>query len=180
MANFNLDVNITPDRGLKSTKKPNVLVATYGDGYEQRAAAGINNLGESWDLTWSNRSAAEANKLIKFFEDHGAVTVFDWYPPGYEVVSTTTNVATSKLIDTDQYFTKLYLNATVTDSATNTAVITAIDSATQLSLSANILASGEAYTIYPYKKYKCDTWAVQEIVGGIRTITATFTKVFEP
>lgn len=180
MANFNTEVNITPDRGLKSEQKPRVLKATYGDGYEQRVAAGINNTPESWSLTWKNRTSAEANKIVKFLEDQGGVTSFDWYPTGYEIASTTTSVSTKKLIDTTQYFTARYLNTTVTDSGGTTTTVTAVDSPTQLSVSADIMTSGETYTIYPYKKYTCEKWSSQETLSGIRTITATFTKVFEP
>jgi len=182
MANFNTEVNINPDRGLKAESNPRVLVAAYGDGYEQRVAAGINNTQEVWNLTWKNRTAAEANKIVKFLETQGGVTAFDWYPTGYDISSSTTSASTNKLIDTSQYFTARYLNTTVTDSASpaNTATVTAVDSATQLSLSTDILSSGESYTIYPYKKYKCDKWSTQHDLSGYQTITATFTKVFEP
>jgi phage-related protein len=180
MANFNTEVNINPDRGLKADNKPRILKAAYGDGYEQRVAAGINNTPESWSLTWKNRTSAEANKIVKFFEVQGGVTAFDWYPLGYEIASTTTSAATKKLIDTSQYFTARYLNTTVTDSGGTTTTVTAVDSATQLSLAADIMASGETYTVYPYKKYTCEKWSSQETLSGIRTITATFTRVFEP
>jgi len=180
MANFNTEVNINPDRGLKADSKPRVLVANYGDGYEQRVAAGINNTPEVWNLTWKNRSAADANKIIGFLETQGGVTAFDWYPTGYDISSTTTSATTRKLVDTSQYFTDRYLNTTVTDSGGTTTTVTAVDSATQLSLAADIMSSGETYTIYPYKKYKCDKWSTQEVLSGYRTVTATFTKVFEP
>ncbi|MBT6196722.1 MAG: hypothetical protein HOI54_06835 [Candidatus Marinimicrobia bacterium] len=260
MPNFNTEVNSNPDRGMKTEQKPKVLTVSYGDGYEQRTVDGINNLPEQWSLEWKNRPVAETNKIIKFLEDQGGVTSFDWYPVGYSISSTTTSTATKKLIDTSQYFTNRYLNTTVTDSggtggvctaslsadavasvsvstggsgynstslpsisftggggtgASATAVVssagvitaitlvaggsgytsaptvvvtptpttttvTAIDSATQLSLAADILASGETYTIYPYKKYTCAKWSVKEDISGYRTITATFNRVFEP
>jgi phage-related protein len=180
MANFNTEVNINPDKGLKSDQQPRILKAVYGDGYEQRVAAGINNIPESWNLTWKNRTSAEANKIVRFLEEQGGVTAFDWYPTGYEISSTTTALSTNKLVDTNQYFTARYLNTTVTDSGGTTTTVTAVDSATTLSLAADIMASGETYTIYPYKKYTCAKWSSQETLSGIRTITATFTKVFEP
>ena len=318
MANFNLDVNVNPDRGLKTSSQPRDLIASYGDGYEQRVAAGINNVPEVWELTWKNRTSADSSKVSKFLEDHGGVTSFDWFPTEYNIASTTTGVSTKKLIDTSQYFSSRYLNTTVTvkgaedtsvdrlvraltgtlaagatltsavgtgtsfqdellvgdsisvsgvsrvistiDSQTaltvtaafdsafsglavnrdatvltgsitpingvgvvgagtaftsevlpgdsilinsvtkvvssvvsdtglvitvpysdTTAIVTAVDSPTQLSLSADIImSSGETYTIYPYKKYKCDKWSSEEVLSGFRTVSATFTKVFEP
>jgi len=186
MANFNTDVNITPDRGLKTTQKPRVLSIAYGDGYEQRIADGINNLPEEWTLSWKNRNIAETNKIIKFFEDLEGVTTFDWYPPGYEISSTTTSAITGKLVDTSQYFTNRYLGTTVTDSGvydgiSDIATVVNVDSPTKLSLSINMfLSSGETYTIYPYKKYICEEWSVTAIVNEHRSITAKFNRKFEP
>ena len=180
MANFNTEVNIIPDRGISTEQAPRILSAKYGDGYEQRIAAGINNLPESWSLSWNSRTNAQANKIIKFLEDQAGVSSFDWYPPDTEIASTTTSATTSKLVDTTQYFTNRYLNTTVTDSAAGTATVTAIDSATTLSLSSNLMSSGETYTINPYKKYRCSKWNVETPFLGIKNVTATFIRVFEP
>ena len=260
MANINTELNINPDRGLKTNVQPRVLTASYGDGYTQRVAAGINNIQEGWNLTWKNRTTADANKIVRFLEIAGGVTAFDWYPEPYAIESVTTGAATSKLIDTTQHFTSRVLNTTVTDTggsgATATsaitygavssititaggvgynssnpptisitggggsgavasvssissasvasisitsagsgytsapivtinanataATVTNVDSATQLSLSSNIMATSEAYTIYPYKKYVCEKWTSKDDISGYRTITAEFKKVFEP
>jgi len=64
------------------------------------------------------------------------------------VDSTTTSSAGSKLIDTSQAFTSIHLNTTVTRDLNGTATVTAVDSGTQLSLSSNLMASGEDYTIH--------------------------------
>jgi len=180
MANFNIDVNIMPDRGVSTDQAARIFRATYGDGYEQRVSAGINNLPESWSLTWNNRTINDANKVIKFLEDQKGVTAFDWYPPDTEIAGTTTSATTNKLVDTSQSFTNRLLNTTVTDSGVATATVTAVDSTTQLSLSSNILSSGEAYTIYPTKKYICESWSTETPHDGIRNVTATFVRVFEP
>ena len=180
MANFNTDVNIFPDRGVSTDQTPRIYKATFGDGYEQRVAAGINNIPESWSLTWTNRTLSDSNKIIKFLEDQGGVTAFDWYPPSTQILSTTTSAATNKLIDTTQIFTNRLLNTIVTDSGGATATVTAVDSTTQLSLSSNIMSSAETYTILPTKKYKCEKWATSIPFEGIRTVTATFIRVFEP
>ena len=180
MANFNTDVNIVPDRGVKTSQKVRTFKANYGDGYEQRVAAGINNLPESWSVSWNNRSLSDANKVIKFLEDQKGVTAFDWYPPDTEISSTTTSAATNKLIDTTQIFTNRLLNTTVTDQGANTAKVITVNSTTQLTLDSDLMASGETYTIYPTKKYKCEQWNTEIPFSGIRTVSATFVKVFEP
>ena len=180
MANFNTDVNVTPDRGVSTVQTPRILSANYGDGYEQRVAAGINNLPESWSLSWNSRTNAQANKIIKFLEDQAGVSSSNWSPPDTEIASTTTGATTSNLLDTTQYFTNRYLNTTVTDSAAGTATVTAIDSATILSLSSDLMSNQETYTIYPYKKYRCSKWNVETPFLGIKNVTATFIRVFEP
>ena len=180
MANFNADVNVIPDRGVSTNQTARVFKAAYGDGYEQRVAAGINNLPEEWSLNWNNRTVNDANKIIKFLEDHAGVNAFDWYPPDTEISSTTTGAATNKLIDTSQIFTNRLLNQTVTDQGSNTATIIAIDSTTQLTLSADLMANNENYTIYPNKKYKCEEWSTTIPFSGYRTVSAKFVKVFEP
>jgi len=180
MANFNTEVNINPDKGMRGSQKPRILIAKYGDGYEQRTGAGIHTEEEEWDLTWTNRTTNEGNKIIKFLEDQGGVTAFDWYPTGYEISSTTTSANTDKLIDTSVYFTNRYLNATVSNTTdSTTAVVEVVDSGTQLSLSSDIMASGESYTIYPYQKYVCEEWNATMPVDGVQTISAKFRRVFE-
>ncbi len=63
---------------------------------------------------------------------------------------TTTSASTSKLIDTGKNFNTIgvKVGSVVEDSATNFAYVTAIDSDTQLALSADIMGASEAYTIY--------------------------------
>ena len=180
MANFNTEIGINPDKGMKGTQKPRTLVAKYGDGYEQRVGAGINTEEETWDLQWTNRTTNEGNKIIKFLEDQGGTAAFDWYPTGYEISSTTTSANTDKLIDTSVYFTNRYLNATVSNTTdSTTAVVEVVDSGTQLSLSSDIMASGESYIIYPYQKYVCEEWNATMPVDGVQTISAKFRRVFE-
>jgi len=182
MANFN-DLNVIPDRGISTDQTTRIFRATYGDGYEQRVAAGINTLPEEWSLSWNNRSANDANKVIKFLEDQKGATAFDWYPPDSEISSSTTSSFDFKLIDTTQSFTNRLLGSTIATSG-GTATISAIDSGTALSLSSNLIPSstsaGLDYSIYPTKKYKCEKWATKIPFLGYRTVSATFIKVFEP
>jgi len=182
MANFNTDVNIIPDRGVSTDQSARTFIANYGDGYEQRVAAGINNLPEEWSVSWNNRSTSDANKVIKFLEDQKGVTAFDWYPPDTEISSTTDTEGAedNKLKDSTQAFTNRLLNTTVTDQGDNEATVIAVDSTTQLTLSSDLMANNETYTIYPYKKYKCEKWATSIPFAGYRTVSATFVKVFEP
>lgn len=71
----------TPSFSARATTRPRVRVARFSDGYEQRQADGINTRVTTWDLTFTNRSAAETSALIAFLEARNAVEAFDWTPP---------------------------------------------------------------------------------------------------
>lgn len=69
-----------------------VLEAPMGEGYVQRAADGINNRTDQWNLTarglWLDvepgacRFAGQDVKgIVKFIEDHGGVRAFAWTAP---------------------------------------------------------------------------------------------------
>ena len=70
-----------PDRGYTKTSKPRVLLAQFGDGYAQRATAGINNIVSEWNLTFSSRTITEANNILAFLVATGGVSYMDWTPP---------------------------------------------------------------------------------------------------
>lgn len=71
----------TPDFGAQANYKPRVRIAQFGDGYEQRAAEGINARAQSWNLQFNNRTNTEAGNILTFLEARNAVEAFDWTPP---------------------------------------------------------------------------------------------------
>ena len=95
--------------------------------------------------------------------------------PGFALASSTDTAGTSsKLTDTSQNFNNL--NVKVGDIIHNTtddtiATVTAIDSDTVLSISANIMASSEAYTIFsvPDKASACVLYV--GTAGNVSVIT---------
>tara|TARA_Y200000002_G_scaffold381621_1_gene396124 strand:+ start:2666 stop:3070 length:405 start_codon:yes stop_codon:yes gene_type:complete len=72
---------IRPDNDLAKNSKPKVKVARFGDGYEQRAAKGINHIEESYRVTMKNRERTVADDIVKFFDDKGGVSSFDFTVP---------------------------------------------------------------------------------------------------
>jgi phage-related protein len=79
--NYDTTIGFNPDKALKQDMKPRILKAQFGDGYMQRARDGINNINESWTLTWKNRSVADGQKLLNFFESTGGIHAITWTPP---------------------------------------------------------------------------------------------------
>lgn len=71
----------TPDYQPQATRAPATNNAKFGDGYEQRAEAGINSLPEIWDLSFTNRDLSEADGIDAFFTARKGVTYFEWTTP---------------------------------------------------------------------------------------------------
>jgi phage-related protein len=63
---------VTADRGLTRNATQRVLVAKFGDGYEQRAVDGINVKDEQINITFNNRAASEINLIAAFFDVNAA------------------------------------------------------------------------------------------------------------
>lgn len=75
------DFTWTVDRQIKRSTKPIVLKAQFGDGYSQRVATTLNNLTQSWNVSFKNRSSSEIDNIITFLETRLGVTSFTWTPP---------------------------------------------------------------------------------------------------
>ena len=81
---------------------------------------------------------------------------------------TTTGTTANKLVDSDAWFTSNVLGYIVY-SGTQIATVTAVDDANTLSLSADIMISGEAYTLYADDNNGC---VLQTgLAGTIRVLT---------
>ena len=66
----------TPDKQLTKASTPRVLTAKFGDGYEQRAVDGINNLAETYTLTFKTRPKADIDDIVAFLDSKQNVTKF--------------------------------------------------------------------------------------------------------
>tara|TARA_A100001035_G_scaffold171436_1_gene135986 strand:+ start:359 stop:745 length:387 start_codon:yes stop_codon:yes gene_type:complete len=64
------DQVVTADRGLTRATVPRVLVAKFGDGYEQRVADGVNAKDQTFMITFNNRAAADIYNIEKFFNEN--------------------------------------------------------------------------------------------------------------
>ena len=67
-----------PDRQLKKTAKRKTLVASFGDGYEQRLADGINSVKYNFSLTFNNRTIDEVDDIAEFLEVRTGLTPFNY------------------------------------------------------------------------------------------------------
>ena len=72
---------IAHDRGIVRQSTPKLLIARFGDGYEQRIADGINSIQETFSVTFNNRSAAEIDDITGYFSSLKGVTAFTYTIP---------------------------------------------------------------------------------------------------
>lgn len=68
--------NFIHDKGFNATTSPNILLASFGDGYEQRLPDGINNTKRSFQVSYKNRVKSEIEDIVDFFELKAGVTSF--------------------------------------------------------------------------------------------------------
>jgi phage-related protein len=66
----------TPDKSMSKSTAPKVLTATFGDGYEQRIADGINSLQETYSLSFKTRTKEAIDDIVLFLDTQKNVSKF--------------------------------------------------------------------------------------------------------
>lgn len=74
-----------PAYGAQRSRAPRARVASFGDGYQQRVADGINTQPATWRLTFNAQSSV-ADAIESFLEGKGGVQSFTWTPAGMSEV----------------------------------------------------------------------------------------------
>lgn len=77
---------VCPDRGLRGNPRPRVLIAKFGDGYEQRAKDGINTIEKEYNIAFRNRPVDEIADILEFFEEKAGVEPFTLTLPNHTEV----------------------------------------------------------------------------------------------
>lgn len=76
-----LPANPSPDVNIKRTRKPNLKIVKFGDGYSQRNTFGLNQVAMEGSLSWSNINEAEKIILEDFAESHARGQAWLWEMP---------------------------------------------------------------------------------------------------
>lgn len=71
----------TPDKSMTKTAAPRVLQITFGDGYEQRIADGINTINETYSLSFKTRPKADIDDIVVFLDARKNVSKFIFTMP---------------------------------------------------------------------------------------------------
>jgi phage-related protein len=89
------DIQVVPDNVMARQSTPSVLMIKFGDGYEQRAANGINSIQELFDVSFSPRQKSEIDDIIDFLDSKKGVTSFNFTIPD---TNGTNNETTIKVV----------------------------------------------------------------------------------
>lgn len=99
--------NVTPDKSMTRSTKPQVLIASFGDGYEQRAIDGINHFKETYVATFRTRPESEIDDIVTYLESTNGVADFDFTFPD---TNSAGNEKTVKVVFADYNITYDYDN----------------------------------------------------------------------
>ena len=80
MAAFPTTVN--PTYGSRKNSAPNIRIAQFGSGYQQRSTFGINQNLKVYQFTWQNISETNADEIETFLDARAGVENFDYTPAG--------------------------------------------------------------------------------------------------
>lgn len=90
---------VIPDKGMTRNVTPKVHKISFGDGYEQRTGYGINNINETYSVTFNNRTRAEIEDIAYYLGSLNGVTAFNFTVPNYATTEETTGVLDSSTDD---------------------------------------------------------------------------------
>ena len=108
------DIQVIPDNDMRRQSDPEVLIAKFGDGYEQRASNGINPIRENYSVAFSSRQKSEVDNIVSFFSVKKGITSFNFTVPD---TNGTNNETTIKVV-CDNYTTNFINSEFYTCSAT--------------------------------------------------------------
>lgn len=186
---------VRADKNLHRQANPRVRVAQFGEGYQQRAIDGINNIVDTYSLMFSNREKIEADDIMTFFDTKAGVTAFDFTIPDTNSTTTVTAVVdlggespsstTAYTLDAATTNLDISPGATVTGSGISGTVKVGGISGVNLTLdTAQTIADNVTLTFSnPNEKtikVICETWAMTYSSGDYYSIQANFKRVFEP
>jgi len=190
----NVSTQVVPDRTLSGSSTANVRTATFGDGYEQRASIGINNVGRDYSISFANRSKTEVDDIVAFFESKNGVTAFNFTIPDTNSTSVTTgattggNTSSSTTITLSAANLDISLDSVVThvggSQISGTVTVTAISGTTITLSTAQSIDNNTTLTFTNQNertiKVVCEAWNVVYGSKNFYSIDTNFRRVYEP
>ena len=184
----NITDKVLPDKTLAMSSKPNVLVAKFGDGYQQRIAAGLNSITESFSVAFQNRPKIEADDIEAFFSAKKGVTSFAFTYPDTNSTSAATAVTSGAPGSTTNItLTSSTNNLNISPGATVTGqsvtVVSISGTALVLSGAINVASETTLSFVNPNErevKVICPSWNISFSNSDHYNVSGTFERVYEP
>ena len=181
-----------PDKTLARNQAPRVRKQQFGDGYEQRLSEGINNVVESFQVSFVNKPKLDADDLVAFLETQAGVTAFDFtYPDTNSTSTTTAQLSSPPSSSLTLAITAANLDISVGASVTGTGVdgtpkVTQNQAPTPTIIvdTEQTINNGEilVFTNPNERKIKvvCENWTVNYSNSDHYSIQTQFRRVYEP
>ena len=188
---------VIPDKSLSQSATTSVRVAKFGDGYQQRVADGLNSVGGSFNLTFTNRTKEDIDDMVAFFESKKGVGSFSFTYPDSNSTTTyagplvkgTTPVggaSTAVTMAVTPNNLNISTGATVTGAGIGAdSVVTGVTGVNgvnvTLSTSQSITNSVLTFTNANEREVKviCSGWDTSYSNSLFYTLSTTFERVFE-
>jgi phage-related protein len=71
-----------PDAPVQGSEQPNLIKASFNDGYVQVAPRGINHIGLTLSMSFSNLTGSQKDEILQFLRARGGHQPFWWRQPG--------------------------------------------------------------------------------------------------
>lgn len=81
MATFPQDLNKYVSQSSTNETDQHIIVSRYGDGYEQRAAMGVNSMATRWTISTNYMNKDTRDTFKAWYNSVGRVKSFTWTPP---------------------------------------------------------------------------------------------------
>ena len=193
----NVLTKVVPDRSLTNTATPNVRTAQFGDGYQQRAVVGINNITEEYTLSFANRNKAAADDIVAFFAAKNGVSAFNFTIPDTNSTTATVgrttggNTTNSNTITLNANNLDISPGAVLTDSGGQVVVPSGATTITTTGVSGAVVTLNHPQSIVNGTditftnqnektiKVVCSDWTLSYNARDYYTIQTTFKRVYE-
>jgi len=180
---------VIPDRSLSRSAKTSVRIAQFGDGYQQRVADGLNSVGDSFSLTFSNRTKEDIDDIVSFFESKKGVGSFSFTYPDSNSTTTYTGTGAGSGTSVTMAATANNLNISTGATVTGTGVpggstvesVSGVNGVNVVLSTSQTINTALTFTIPNEREVKviCAEWSTSYDNSLFYNLSTTFERVFE-
>ena len=188
----NIAAKVIPDKTLSMSSSPQVSVAKFGDGYQQRIAKGLNSINEAFSIAFVNRPRVESNDIEAFFKSNKGVTSFAFTYPDTNSTTTAVGVVNAAINNSNSVTLSASANNANISRGSTVAGTGVVGTPTVASITGDTLVLSSLQTIgssteltftNPNErqvKVVCTNWNLSFSNSNHYNVSAKFERVYEP